>query len=105
MSMCPVTIVLKVLKGNHVVRQSLLCSQHSGPFPEISNGFVLLRGREEVNGSESTPVEMESTMDPQKPQPGPVVSTSWAWKENINVKDTECSGMKPNWIQSDLIRK
>lgn len=38
--------------------------EHSGPFSEISHRFVLLCGVEEVNGSESTPVEKESTMDP-----------------------------------------
>lgn len=38
--------------------------EHSGPFPEISHRFLLLCGREEVNGSESTPAEKEGTMDP-----------------------------------------
>lgn len=41
--------------------------EHSGPFPEISHRFVLLCGREEVNGNESTLVEKDNTIDPQKP--------------------------------------
>ena len=41
--------------------------EHSGPFPDISHQSLLLCGREEVNGSESTTVEKESTMDPLKP--------------------------------------
>lgn len=47
-----------------VYSKALSVVEHTGPFPEISHHSVLLCGREEVNGSESTPVEKERTMDP-----------------------------------------
>lgn len=52
--------------------------EHPGLFPEISHRSVLLCGREEVNGNESTPVEKENTIDPKKRYPDPAVSTSLA---------------------------
>lgn len=53
--------VLSGSKGTMLYGKALSVVEHSGPFLEI---FRVLCGREEVNGSESTPLEMESTMDP-----------------------------------------